>query len=226
MSKLEIHAAEPANAERIGARRPRDAGRVHRHEKRGDALPAQSGPRAREDDRDGRGLGVGDPDLRPVMLVAVAASSPPASSGSRRRCPASGSDSANAPIASPEASRRSHCSFCAAPAGVRDQLGDERVVDDSETATVALGRGDRLDGERVAQSSRGRRRPSSFGIVAPSRPRPAAARITSSGNSPRLVDRRRPRRDDLARELLDRLLEGELFGSEIENHDSINAETR
>ena len=30
---------------------------------------------------------------------------------------------------------------------------------------------------------------------------------------PCLVDRRRPRRDDLARELLDRLLEGEMLGA-------------
>ena len=40
--EVEIHAAEAAHAERIGARRPRDARRVHRHEKRRDALAAQA----------------------------------------------------------------------------------------------------------------------------------------------------------------------------------------
>ena len=70
--EIEIHAAEAADAERVGARRARDARRVHRHEKRGDALAAQPRPRAREDDRDRRFLGVGDPDLAAGDAVAVA----------------------------------------------------------------------------------------------------------------------------------------------------------
>jgi hypothetical protein len=51
--------------------------------------------------------------------------------------------------------------------------------------------------------------------VTPSSPCPAAACITSAGNSPGLVDAGRPLRDNLARELLDLLLEGFLFGCEL-----------
>ena len=59
-------------------------------------------------------------------------------------------------------------------------------------------------------------------MVTPSSPC-AGRRVHHVGRElARLVDAGRARRDDLARELLDRLLEGFLFGGELENHIDIN----
>ena len=149
--ELEVHAAEPANAERIGAGRARDAGRVHRHEKRGDALPAQSGPRAREDDRHRCRVGVGDPDLAAGDADSRRPSCTAASSGSRRRC------RRLAPTARTRRSpRRTPAGAATAPSASRRPAwaissATSELVTTSDTATVALARGNRLDRQRVAQ---------------------------------------------------------------------------
>ena len=138
--EIEIHAAEPAHAERVGARRARDAGRVHRHEKRRDALSAQPGPRRREHDDDGRRVGVGDPDLAAGDVIAGGHASRPSSAGWRRRCPR------RAPTARRRRSpRRSPACAASAPSGARvpacaRSSATSELVTDSDTATVALAR--------------------------------------------------------------------------------------
>ena len=54
--------------------------------------------------------------------------------------PASGSDKANAPIASPAARRRSHCSLCGARPACAISSATRQLVTESDTATVALAR--------------------------------------------------------------------------------------
>ena len=71
--ELEVHAAEAAHAQGVGASDARDARRIHRHEKRRHALAPEAGTRAREDDGDRRRLGVRDPHLASGDAVAVAA---------------------------------------------------------------------------------------------------------------------------------------------------------
>ena len=64
--------------------------------------------------------------------------------------PASGSDSAKAPIASPLASWRSHRSRCWSRPACAISSATSELVTDSDTATVALALRDRLDRQRVA----------------------------------------------------------------------------
>ena len=70
--EFEVHAAETADAERVGARRASDAGGIHRHDERRDALPAQVRPRRREDDGDGGDVGVRDPHFASGDVIPAA----------------------------------------------------------------------------------------------------------------------------------------------------------
>ena len=83
--KLEVHAAETADAERVGRGDALDAGRVHRHEERADAAAAHAGLRRGEHDHEVGRLGVGDPDLAPVERRSRARRGAPRSAGWRRR---------------------------------------------------------------------------------------------------------------------------------------------
>ena len=139
--ELEIHAAEAADAERIGARRARDAGRVHRHEKRRDALRrADPAVCTRRRWRRAAASALATQTLRPRDAIAAAVLHRAASADWRRRCRRSGSDSAKAPMASPLRELAQPLLLLRRASGMRDQLGDERVVHDSDTATVALAR--------------------------------------------------------------------------------------
>ncbi len=70
--EVEIHAAEPSHAERVGASRTRDPGRVHRHQERGDALPALAWTGAGKHNRHCGDVGIGHPHLSADDAVAVA----------------------------------------------------------------------------------------------------------------------------------------------------------
>ena len=219
--QLQVHAPEPANAERIGAGNPRHAGRVHRHHERGDPFPPQSGPRAREDDRHRCHVGVGDPHLAAGNPVAVARlhrlrfliRGVRARVGLRQRERADGIAGGQPP---------QPLLLLVGPAGMGDQIGDERVLDDKRYGDRGAGRGDRLDRQDVAQKVE----PGAAPLARQRRPEQAAAGSRAHHVErvlTRFIDPRRPRRDHLTRELLDRLLEGEMFGRELENHDSVEA---
>ena len=99
--------------------------------------------------------------------------------------PASGSDSANAPIASPVASCRSHAAFCGAlrrhARRARRPASWCTTSDDRDRRARAR---DRLDRQRVADVVAARAAPLRRRPSTPSRPRAPQPRITSRGNSP------------------------------------------
>ena len=211
--ELEVHASETAHAERICARRTGDARSVHRHEKRGHALTSKARARRREHNHDSRRLRVRHPhfasgdaiaaarfDGRGLLICCVGAGVGLRQRKRADRCPAR--EPAQPPIA-----------LLFAP-GMRDELGDERIGHRQRDGDGRAGRRDRLEGERVAQ------------VIAPgSAPSPGNRDAKEplwcrgahhvGGKLARLVDGGSPRRYDLARELLDRFLEGLLFRSEF-----------
>ena len=69
--EIEIHAAEPADAQGVCARGARDPGRLHWHQKRRHALAAQAGTRAGEHDGHSGALSIGHPHFPAANAVAV-----------------------------------------------------------------------------------------------------------------------------------------------------------
>jgi hypothetical protein len=69
--KLEVHASQPAHAQRIGGHDARDARRVEGNEEGADAAAAHAGLRGGEDDRDLGDFRIGHPDLPAIEDVAA-----------------------------------------------------------------------------------------------------------------------------------------------------------
>ena len=149
MSSVEIHAAETADAERVGARRSRDAGSIHRHEKRGHALAAQARPGAGKDDHHRRRLGVRHPDLAAGDAIA--------GRGLGRAGVLVGRVGSRIRLRQGERADRRPCRqppqpplLLRHPPGMREQLRDQRIGDGEGHGHRGARAGDRLDGEHVA----------------------------------------------------------------------------
>ena len=214
--EIEVHAPETADAERIGARRTADARRVHRHEKRRDALTAEPGPRAREEDRDGCLFGVRHPHLPAGDAIAIARAH-----GHRflvRRIGAGVRFGKREGTDRSAARQRPEPAFTL-PIAPRmgDYLRDERVGHRQRYRDGRARLRDGFNRERVAHIVAPRPAPRS-GNRDPEQPVRGGRVHHVRGVLARLVDPRRPLRDDLARELLDGGLEGLLDVCELENH--------
>ena len=145
----QIHAAQPAHAERVRTRLAPDALAIERQQERGDA-PAARCPAASPRTRcRRRRFGVGHPDLAarqpPAVPSGVAVVSWLAAS-----VPAFSSDSANTPTASPVASGRSHSRRCASVPKRRSTSATSELLTLRITATVALARATASMRQRVA----------------------------------------------------------------------------
>ena len=214
--EIEIHAAKAAHAERVGSRRARDARRVHRHQERRDALAAQSRTGACEHDGDRCFFRVRDPHLPAADAVAAAhANGGGLLIGCVGPCVGFGEREGADPFAGGELAQPPFPLLILPRVG--DDFGDERVGDRQRDGDRSARLRDGLHRERVAH------------VIAPE-PAPRlgqrhAAQARAGGRVHHvgrvlagLVDQRGARRHDLRRELFDLLLEGALFGSELEDH--------
>ena len=197
--EIEVGAAEAPDAEGVGARGSRDARRVHRHQERRHPLTAQARPRAREHDGDGGRFGVRDPDFPAADPVARAASDGPrlliggVGAGVRLREREGAYRLARRQPSQP-------LLFLRRPAGMRQQLGDQRIGDRQRHRNRRARLRDRLDRQRVAHVIEAGATPPAWNghpeqAAAGGRPHDVERKLA------RLVDRRRTRGDHLLREL-------------------------
>ena len=218
--EIEIHAAEAADAERVGAGGARNAGRVHRHQKSRDALSAQTRTRAGKHDGDRRFLRVRHPHLAAANAIAVALAyggrllirgiGPGVGLRQRERADRLAGGQPPQPALA-----------LLITSGMSDDLGDERIGHRQRHRDGRAAFGDRLDRQRVAQI-----------IAAGTAPRdrngdaeqPVLRRgVHDVGRVfAALVDRGGARRDDVARECFDGRLEGALFRGQIEMHVAVS----
>jgi hypothetical protein len=214
--ELEIHAAEPAHAERVRADRASETRRVHRHEKGGDAAAARVRLGRREHDGDLRRLGVGYPHFAAGDGVAAIVRA-------RDGLLVAG---VGAGVLLGQREGANRVAGCQAPqpflflrggAELGNRLGDERGVDRGDDRDDRAGPGEGLDRQRVSDVV-----PSAAAPLARDRRAKQAERRRLADQRTRelagLIDPRRLRRDAVCGKPRDLLLECELVGVKVEGH--------